>query len=120
MDPKSRKLVARRRRLLGQLAGLPLVVHGSYLERFSTCARARCACHRGDTHGPRAYVVVYRGGRQRQVYVPRDQVRAVRLALRHDARAQELLRQITDINLALMRAGVLEASLAVGPQGDER
>lgn len=120
MDPKWRKRVDRRKRLLRQLAELPLAVHGSYVERFSTCARDQCACHHGEKHGPRAYVVVYRDGRQRQVYVPKDQVRAIRMALRHDARAQELIRQITDINLGLMRAGVLEESLVLGPQGDTR
>lgn len=120
MDSKSKKLVERRARLLRRLTELPLAVHGSYVERFSTCAREQCACHRGEKHGPRAYVVIYREGRQRQVYVPKGQVRAIQKALRQDARAQELLRQITEINLALMRAGVLEESLALAPKEDSR
>jgi hypothetical protein len=120
MDSKSKKLVDRRARLLRRLAGLQLVVHGSFVERFSTCAREHCACHRGEKHGPRAYVVVYREGRQRQVYVPKAQIRAVQKALGQDARVQELLRQITDINLALMRAGVLEESLAPAPKEESR
>lgn len=120
VDSKSRKLVERRARLLRRLAGLELALHGSYVERFSTCARKQCACHRGEKHGPRAYVVVYREGRQRQVYVPKDQVRAVKKGLWQDARAQELVRQITEINLALMRAGVLEESVALMPKEESR
>jgi len=120
LDSKSRKLIERRARLLRRLAGLQLAVHGSYVERFSTCARERCACHRGEKHGPRAYVVVYRDGRQRQVYVPKDQVRAVQRALRQDTQAQELIRQITDINLALMRAGVLAESFVPQSQEESR
>jgi len=111
MNAKLQKLVEKRRRLLGKLAKLELLLHGSFVERFSTCSRENCRCHRGEKHGPRAYVVVYRDGRQRQVYVPQAQLRAVAKALKQDAQAQELLRQISECNLALMRAGVLDESL---------
>lgn len=110
MNAKARKLVARRRRLLRKLASLTLLTHGSYLERFSTCARKNCACHQGNKHGPRAYLVVLREGKQRQVYVPQGQIAAVRQGVRQHAQALELLRQVTDINLALMRQGLLEES----------
>jgi hypothetical protein len=119
MNAKARKLIARRQRLLGKLAALSLVTHGSYLERFSTCARKNCACHQGKKHGPRAYVVIYRDGRQRQRYVPRNQLRAVRKGLRQHARALELLRQVTDINLKLMREGLLEESLKLAKEGEK-
>lgn len=110
MEKKIVKLLEKRERLLRKLASLQLMVHGSYIERFSTCARKNCACHRGDKHGPRSYIVIYRGAQQRQVYVPREQVHAVRRGLQQDEQATELQRQITDVNLALMRAGVLEAA----------
>lgn len=110
MDTTIGQLLQRRERLLRKLAALNLVVHGSYIERFSACARKQCACHQGDKHGPRSYVVIYRNARQRQVYVPQEQVRAVRQGLRQDEQAADLLRKITDINLALMRAGALDAS----------
>ena len=118
MNSRLYRLVAKRRRLLRKLASLRLVTQASYLERFSTCARKNCACHQGQKHGPRSYVVVYRSGRQRQVYVPQDQISAVRKGLRQHDQALGLLRQITDVNLALMRAGVLEQSLEAKEQGD--
>jgi len=119
MNAKARKLIAKRQRLLGKLAALILVTHGSYLERFSTCARDKCACHQGKKHGPRAYVVIYRDGRQRQVYVPRSQLRAVRKGVRQHERALDLLRQVTDVNLKLMRDGLLEESLTL-QRGEEK
>ena len=109
MDTRIERLLERRERLLRKLAALRLVVHGSYIKRFTTCARKQCACHQGDKHGPRSYVVIYRNAQQRQVYVPQEQVRAVRRGLRQDEQAADLLRKITDINLALMRAGALDA-----------
>lgn len=119
MNAKARKLIAKRLRLLQKLAALSLVTHGSYLERFSTCTRKNCACHQGKKHGPRAYVVIYRDGRQRQVYVPRDQLRAIRKGVRQHEQARDLLRRITDINLELMRDGLLEESLELEKQGEK-
>lgn len=118
MNAKARKLIAKRRRLLRKLACLSLITHGSYLERFSTCARKNCACHQGTKHGPRAYLVVYRDGRQRQVYVPQNQIAAARRGVRQHEQALELLRQITDINLSLMREGLLMESLQTEQEGE--
>ncbi len=110
MNPKERLLVHRRGKLLAHLATLLLLLEGSYLERWSTCTRPHCACHRGRKHGPRSYVVLYRDRRQRQVYVPQSQRRAVRQGLAQYDRLRTLVQAITDVNLALMRAGRLAPS----------
>tara|TARA_B100000609_G_C17175781_1_gene414212 strand:+ start:79 stop:441 length:363 start_codon:yes stop_codon:yes gene_type:complete len=120
MNTRNRKLVERRQRLLQELASLTLLTHGSYVERFSTCARKNCACHEGKKHGPRSYVVVYRDGKQRQVYVPKDELKLVRKGLRQHERAMKLVRQITDINLKLMREGLLEESLEFETEGADK
>jgi len=119
MNAKARKLVERRHRLLHKLAEFSLLTHGSYLERFSTCARKNCACHQGEKHGPRSYVVVYRDGQQRQIYVPRDQLPLIRKGLRQHQRALALLQQITDINMKLMRDGLLEESLELEKEEEQ-
>lgn len=108
MKPRVTKMIERRKRLLDRMTGLALLVHGSYVERFSTCSRKNCACHQGKKHGPRSYVVVYRDGRQRQVYVPQAQCVALRKGLRQHEQLLDSVRQISDINLALMREGVLD------------
>jgi len=120
MNPDERKLIRERERLLEQLAGLSLLLHASYLERFSTCVRPQCACHRGQKHGPRAYLVVYRNKRQRQAYVPQSQHEAVRRGLRQYEQLSEIVRAITDINLQLIRAGGLADSQGPTRRGGAR
>ena len=106
-----RALVRNRSRLLRELAALSLLIRGSYLERFSTCSRPDCACHRGERHGPREYVVVSREQKQRQVYVPKAQLQAVRAGLLQYQRMIELADKISEINLKLMRGGALDESV---------
>lgn len=110
MNERERLLLRRRGKLLAHLAALPLLLAGSYLERWSTCGRRPCACHRGRKHGPRSYVVLYRDKRQRQVYVPQSQRRVVRQGLAQHDRLRTLVQAITDVNLELMRAGRLAPS----------
>jgi len=120
MNRDERALVRERQRLLDRLAGLSLLLHGSYLERFSTCARPQCECHRGRRHGPRAYVVVYRNKRQRQAYVPKAERDAVRRGLLQHRQMEEIIQAVTDINLKLMRAGRLEACEAKAQKRSKR
>jgi hypothetical protein len=101
--PAKDSLRQRRERLLAQLGKLSLLLHGSYLERFSACARPTCACHDGRKHGPRSYLVIYRRKRQRQVYIPEAQRRAVRRGLRQYQELGKIVQQLTDLNLRLLR-----------------
>ena len=96
-------------RRLGRLAGL---LHGSYVERFSVCARKGCLCHHGKRHGPRSYLVVYRRKRQRQLYVRQAERSAVRRGLRQHEQAQAIIAQLTDVNLQLLRLGHLAPQAA--------
>ena len=120
MNRDESALIRERQRLLDRLAGLTLLLHGSYLERFSTCARPQCECHRGSRHGPRAYVAVYRDKRQRQAYVPKPQQQTVRRGLLQYRELEEIVQDITDINLQLMRAGRLETCEEKSPKRSRR
>lgn len=106
-----RALFRKRNRLLQELSALSSLIRGSYLERLSTCTRPECTCHQGERHGPRAYVVVTREQKQRQVYVPKAQVQAVRAGVRQYHRMLELADGISEINLELMRGGALDESV---------
>ena len=107
-EKKVRKLLSERRGLLEELSGLPLLMHGSYFERYSTCSRPHCSCHEGKRHGPRAYVAQqHGGGSPRQHYVPKGQVEAVREGIGQYHRMLEIAYRITAINLELMRGGRL-------------
>ena len=106
---KVKALRSRREELLRELSSLRVVIRGTYLERFSTCARSACACHnKGQRHGPRNYVVITEAKRQRQHYVPQAQVQAVRRGVGQYRRLLEVVTDITRINVELMRGGVLD------------
>ncbi len=47
----------RKAALLRQLAIPPHLLRGSYVERFTTCGKANCACAQGQKHGPFYYLV---------------------------------------------------------------
>jgi len=100
-------LLRQRCRLLNQLADLPLLLHGSYLERFSTCSRPNCRCHDGQKHGPRSYLVVYRDQAQRQVYLPLSQIKAARRGIAQYQRLLKIVDQLTTINIQLLRGEAL-------------
>ena len=106
-SPRTTALRRQRDRLLTQLGALFLFIRGSFFQRYSTCSRPSCACHRGQRHGPRSYVVVTVGRAQKQYYVPQDQVPTVREGVRQYRRLLAILDRITAINLELMRGGRL-------------
>jgi hypothetical protein len=103
-----KKLLKERALLLDELATLPHMLHGSWVERFSVCSRAVCRCRSGQRHGPRHYLVVHENGRQRQKYVPNSQVAAAQAGRGEYRRVREIVDQITQINLTLMKEDAYE------------
>ena len=47
----------RKAALLRQLTVPPHLLRASYVERFTTCGKANCACAQGQKHGPFDYLV---------------------------------------------------------------
>ena len=107
MNQTTRKLIQKRQVLLERLAALQLLVQGSYLERFSSCSRPNCSCHKGSKHGPRSYLVLYEGKKQRQVYVPQAQRKPIQEGIRQHEDLRAIVKEITRINVRLMRARAL-------------
>ena len=107
MKTTEASLRRKRAALLRDLARLSGLLHGAYLERFSTCSRPRCACHDGRKHGPRSYLIVYRQKRQRQLYIRQADRAVVQRGLRQHEKLIHLVRELTDVNLQLLRAGGL-------------
>ena len=103
-----KELLDERTWLLAELSTLPRMLHGSWVERFSVCSRPGCQCHSGHRHGPRHYLVVREGGRQRQKYVPNSQVTAAQAGLAEYRRVREIVDQVTRINLMLMKEDAYE------------
>jgi len=97
------QLNARRTNLLEELGTLTQLLHGTWIERYSVCARKGCRCHQGERHGPRYYVVVQEEGRQRQKYVPLSQVPAAIKGVEQHQRLLAIVEEITRINLELIK-----------------
>lgn len=97
------KLFAERKRLLDEMGCLAHILHGSWVERYSTCSRPNCKCQGGEKHGPRYYLVVNEDGRQRQKYIPKSQVSAAREGVEEHHRMREIAKRITEINLKLIK-----------------
>ncbi len=89
--------------ILEQMTALEGIIHGSWLERYSTCARKNCSCHRGNKHGPRCYVVIWEARKQRQKYVPASQIEPARSGINQYQRLMGLVDELTAINIQLMR-----------------
>ncbi len=105
---RARSPRSERRKLLGELSGLSLLIHGSYFERYSTCSRSGCVCHQGKRHGPRAYVAERSDGKPKQHYVQKSQVNAVQNGIEQYHRMLQIADRVTEINLELMRGGKLD------------
>ena len=97
------QLSHKRAQLLKELTTLSLVIHGSWIERFSTCTRRECKCHEGQRHGPRYYLVINKDGKQRQKYIPTSQVATAKAGLAQYKRLQEIVDRITYLNLMIMK-----------------
>ena len=97
------KLRKERSELLEELGTLSQLLHGSWVERYSVCSRRDCKCRRGFRHGPRFYLVVNEGGCQRQKYIPKAEVEAAREGVKQYRRLQEIIEQITQINVLLIK-----------------
>ena len=96
-------MLQERAELLNELGSFSSLLRGSWVERYSLCSRPHCKCHKGERHGPRRYLVVNEGGRQKQKYIPNAQVEAVRNGIEQHRRLQEIINRITQINITLIR-----------------
>jgi hypothetical protein len=82
-----------RERFLAQIASLWPAAKGSVAEVHKPCVRDGCkACAEGRKH--RAFILAYKeGARRRCLYVPAERVAALRTAIAHGRRIEQLLSQ---------------------------
>jgi len=91
---------ARQRTLLRKLSTLARVaLFGTPSESFRTCGQPTCRCHQGEKHGPHLYVS-FRGteGKTTGHYVPQDLASAAREGITAWHEAQDVLRELAEIN----------------------
>jgi hypothetical protein len=103
-----RQLRARKRRLAGGVADPAGTLRGVLLSKGRRCSSEGCRCRRGELHGPYSYLAIYEGGRSRTVYVPSVVQAVVTEHVELTRRNEQLLVEISQINLELLRRRALE------------
>lgn len=102
-----RRLLARRRRLTAGLSDPERTLRGVLLQKGRTCSSEGCRCRRGELHGPYSYLAIYTDGRSRTVYVPAAVEAAAERHVELTQRNEELLAEISRVNLELLRRRLL-------------
>lgn len=105
---KIKKLLQRRRQLAKELSSHAGVLQGSWVERYTVCSRKDCKCHRGEKHGPRYHLAVMEKGKQKQHYIRKGNKELVMKGLEHNRLIEQILQELTQINLELMKEGAYE------------
>ncbi len=92
----------RRDAKLRKLGGLGPMVAASLCRRMVTCGNPRCKCARGEKH--ESWCLTYKEkAKTKTVHVPRDMVKEVEKWVREHRRAKELISQISDLGLQIIR-----------------
>jgi hypothetical protein len=103
-----RQLLARRRRLVSGLSDPERTLRGVLLHTGRRCSSEGCHCRGGELHGPYPYLAVYSGGHSRTIYVPAVVEAACEAHVEGTQRSEELLLEISQINVELLRRRALE------------
>jgi len=104
----SAQLRARRARLASQIPEVELTLRGSLQTQTRRCGREGCRCAAGEPHGPYVYLAVRDARRkQRLFYIPADLAKEVSRRVEVTGAAEELLSEISAINLELLVRGDL-------------
>ncbi len=89
---------------MGQIMQLQDALHGSIVERYTTCQRPTCHCHKGKKHGPRHYLAINENGHQRPKYIRTADLDRARQGVANFHRIQGYLDRLTALNLEILRA----------------
>ena len=100
-------LLIRRRALARSIGHLEHVLLGSLVEQGRRCGKVGCRCATGaaeHAHGPYAYFTARRGGHgwRGMKYVPAGLVGPVQACLENGERVEEMLAEISAINVELL------------------
>lgn len=106
--PEAARLLALRQRETARVPQWSAILRGSLVRYFLTCGNKNCRCHKAKRyrHGPYWYVSVSRAaGRSRLVLIREPQVPLARRGIADYKKLWKALCRISDLNLALLKAG---------------
>jgi hypothetical protein len=97
----------RKAALLHQLSVPPHFLRASFVERFTTCGKANCACAQGRKHGPFYYLAIgLVPGRVLKFLLKTDgQQRQGRAGVQAYQQLWEGLEELSQLNAELLRRG---------------
>lgn len=81
---------------IAQLASTRWFMRGTLSERAGKCGNPGCHCAKGELHKS-LYLVQSRGGKPRQICVPKAWQERVRQAVNDYRRTQELIEEISEL-----------------------
>jgi len=99
------ELRARRSALVDQVPDVEGTLRGSLQRQFRRCGKAGCRCAQGEPHGPYVYLAVHSEARRGMVYVPASAVSEVERKVDVTGRIEEVLAEISAINVELLARG---------------
>jgi hypothetical protein len=107
---RRKSTLALRQRKLALLRMLPLppaAIRASVVERYGTCGKANCACHRGQKHGPYYYLTqcLAPGRIQKFLLKTAAHREAARAATGAFNEFYDGLEELSQINTELLRRG---------------
>lgn len=102
-----RQLVGRRARLARQVPDVELTLRGSVQTQGRRCGKQGCRCAEGELHGPYVYLAVRSGRGSRLLYIAAELAEEVRRRVEVTGRLEEILAEISAINLELLARGEL-------------
>jgi DNA-binding transcriptional regulator LsrR (DeoR family) len=92
---------------LKRVAATKPLLAASLVSARRVCGQPSCHCHQGEKH--RAHQLTYQvHGQTHTVYVPVDFTEEVRAGIEEHRRLKRLLREITQLSLALVRSHARE------------
>lgn len=98
----SDQLRARRQQLLNSFPSFNSLLRGSLITRNVKCGKPNCRCASGQGH-PSLYLSTLHKGRTRLDYVPAAWESWVRERINNHHLVQEIIVELTEINLELLR-----------------
>jgi hypothetical protein len=86
---------------------MELTLQGSLQRQSRRCGKAGCHCAEGELHGPYVYLAVRSGRRTRLLYIAADLAAEVERRVELTSRIEDVLAEISAINLELLARGEL-------------
>jgi hypothetical protein len=99
----TRRLQARRRRLVSALPPLEEVLRGSLVRRVLRCGKPRCWCADGDGHRATYLSVTLPGGRTEQISLPEHLVEQAERWIANYHAWGEAIEQVSAVNRERLR-----------------